>query len=43
VAADGDKCEGDWREGRLVGTGDGIVNGQSKKCYWDGSEVAFTE
>ena len=31
--ANGDKCEGDWREDRLLGTGQGWAEGREVKCY----------
>ena len=40
---DGGKCEGDWREGGLVGAGEGWKNGQSKKCYMEGGTIKFTD
>ena len=43
VTADGDICEGDWREGRLLGMGKGRVSGQLKKCYDDGGTITFTD
>jgi hypothetical protein len=43
VTADGDICEGDWREGRLLGMGKGKVSGQLKKCYDDGGTITFTD
>ena len=41
--ANGDECEGDWREGRLLGTGKGRENGQSVKCYLDGNTIQFSD
>ena len=44
----GDSCEGDWRGKRLLGTGKGRVEGESRyqgrkvKCYWDGKKVIVT-
>ena len=41
--ANGDKCEGDWREDRLVGRGKGWAEGRQMKCYWDGDTIKFTD
>jgi hypothetical protein len=41
--ANGDKCEGDWREDRLLGTGTGWAEGRQMKCYLGGKTIAFTD
>ena len=33
VWANGNNCDGNWFEGKLSGTGQGMENGQRKKCY----------
>ncbi len=43
TSANGDKCEGDWRENRLFGTGKGRENGQFKKCYMDGNTIKYID
>ena len=43
VFPNGDKCEGDWREGRLLGTGEGWSDGAFRKCYLDGNKIKFTD
>ena len=43
VTDDGDKCDGDWREGRLLGMGKGRKNEQLKKCYLDGGTITFVD
>ena len=39
----GDECEADWREGRLLGTGNAIKNGQSMTCYLDGNTIKYSD
>jgi len=43
VFANGDKCEGDWRGNKLLGTGEGWQIGQPKKCYEDDGTIKFTD
>ena len=39
--ANGDNCAGDWRYGTLLGTDEGMENGQYKKCLMDGGTINF--
>ena len=41
--ANGDKCEGDWWDNRLLGMGKGWKDGREWKCYMDGNGFHFTD
>ncbi len=45
VLANGDKCGGEWRDGELLGAGEGSRHGGGKlmNCYFNGGLITFKD
>ncbi len=41
--ANGDKCEGGWKDNSLSGTGKGWTEGRETTCYLDGDTIKFSD